>query len=168
MNISASTLIVVDDMLTPCDDEDPMAAVATAPLLGEKNDSMINLILVKNNEALVSEPLNCLYLLVLSSHYKQPEATASWDSSVHDAPCLNRTTASNDRVYAILRVSVMLEHPPGIELVLRKRICLRVIKKVGLGTSFMKFFYGPTHTETGVMYEVVTGIPKVSNSIVAK
>jgi len=58
----------------------------------------------------------------------------------------------------------MLEHPPGIELVLRKRICLRIIKKVGLGTSFMKLFSsGPTHTETGVMYEVVTGIPKVSN-----
>ena len=153
-------------MLTPCDDEDPMAAVATAPLLGEKDDSMINLILVKNNEALVSEPL-CL--LVLSSYYKQPEAIASWDSSVHDAPCLNRTTASSDRVYAILRVSVMLEHPPGIELVLRKRICLRVIKKVGLGTSFMKLFsYGPTYTETGVMYEVVTGIPKVSNYCIAK
>ena len=67
-------------------------------------------------------------------------------------------------MYAILRVSVMLTHPPGIELVLRKRISLRIIKKVGFGTSLMKFFSsGPTHTETGAMYEVVTGIPKVSN-----
>ena len=57
----------------------------------------------------------------------------------------------------------MLEHPPGIELVLRKRICLRVIKKVGFGTSIMKLFSSyPTHTQTGAMYEVVTGIPKVS------
>ena len=56
----------------------------------------------------------------------------------------------------------MLHHPPGIELVLRKRVCLRVIKKVGLGTSIMKLFSSaPSHTETGAMYEVVTGIPKV-------
>ena len=99
-------------------------------------------------------------------YYAQPEATASWDSSVHDAPGLNCPTASNDRVYAILRVSVLLHHPPGIELVLHKRICLRVIKKVGLGTSIMKFFSsGPSHTETGAMYEVVTGIPKVSDCV---
>ena len=56
----------------------------------------------------------------------------------------------------------MLHHPPGIELVLRKRVCLRVIKKVGVGTSEMKLFsFGPSHTETGAIYEVVTGIPKV-------
>ena len=56
----------------------------------------------------------------------------------------------------------MLKHPPGIELVLRKRICLRVIKKPGFGTSLMKLFSSyPTHTQTGAMYEVVTGIPKV-------
>ena len=48
-------------MLTPCDDEDPEAAIATAPLLGEKDDSMINLVLVKNNEVMVS------YLISLST-----------------------------------------------------------------------------------------------------
>jgi len=54
----------------------------------------------------------------------------------------------------------MLNHPPGIELVLRKRICLRVVKKVGF--SLMKFFApAVTQCHTGVMYEVVTGIPKV-------
>ena len=56
----------------------------------------------------------------------------------------------------------MLHHPRGIELVLRKRICLRVIKKAGVGTSLMKLLSsGPSLTETGAMYEVVTGIPKV-------
>ena len=149
-------------MLTPCDDEDPEAAIATAPLLGEKDDSMINLILVKNNEAMVSHSTSSLSMF---SCCEQPEATASWDSSVHDAPGLNRTTANNDRVYAILKVSVMLKHPPGIELVLRKRICLRVIKKPGFGITIMKLFSSyPTHTQTGVMNEVVTGIPKVSNA----
>ena len=58
----------------------------------------------------------------------------------------------------------MLQHPPGIQLVLRKRICLRIIKKVGISTTIMKFFSShPTYTQTGVMYEVVTEIPKVSN-----
>ena len=58
----------------------------------------------------------------------------------------------------------MLKHPPGIELVLRKRICLRIIKRVRIGTSIMKLFTsGSSHTETGVMYEVVTGMPKVSD-----
>ena len=44
---------ILDDMLTACDDEDPEAAIATASLLGEKDDSMINLVLIKNNEATV-------------------------------------------------------------------------------------------------------------------
>ena len=49
-------------MLTPCDDEDPMAAIATASLLGEKDESMINLVLVKNNEAMVSHPYHPVYM----------------------------------------------------------------------------------------------------------
>ena len=94
--------------------------------------------------------------------------TASWDSSVHDTPCLSHTTANNERVYAILKVSIMLEHPPGIELVLHKRICLLVVKTFGIGSTLVKLFSsGPTHTQTGALYEVVTGIPKVSYSAVA-
>ena len=56
----------------------------------------------------------------------------------------------------------MLNHPPGIELILRKRMCLRIVKKVG-GFSFKKLYgQAVTQSETGMMYEVVTGIPKVS------
>ena len=40
-------------MLKPCED-DPMAAIATAPLLDEKDESMINLALIKSNKAVVS------------------------------------------------------------------------------------------------------------------
>ena len=150
----------LDDMLTPSDDEDPLAAVATASLLDEKDESMINLVLIKNNEKSVRALSPPILLLCC----EQPEAIASWDSSVHDAPGLNCPTATSDRVYAILKVSVMLNHPPGIELVLRKRICLRIIKSVGIGTSIMKLFSsGPSHTDTGAMYEVVTGMPKVSD-----
>ena len=57
------------------------------------------------------------------------------------------------------KYAIMLEHPPGIELVLCKRICLHVVKKV---YAFMKLFSSDAaHTQTGVMYEVVTGTPKV-------
>ena len=45
-------------MLTPCDDEDPEAAISTAPLLGEKDDSMVDLVLVKYNESTVSHLTN--------------------------------------------------------------------------------------------------------------
>ena len=68
----------------------------------------------------------------------QPKATASWDSTVHDNSSLNKVTGSNDRVYAILKVAVTLTHPPGIDLVLRKRICLRVYKRMSFGSTIMK------------------------------
>ena len=68
----------------------------------------------------------------------QLKATASWDSTVHNNSSLNKVTGSNDRVYAILKVAVALTHPPGIDLVLRKRICLRVDKRRRFGSTFMK------------------------------
>ena len=43
-------------------------------------------------------------------------------------------------MYAILKVGVVLAHPPNIELVLRKRICLRVYKKIGFGAALMRAF----------------------------
>ena len=45
----------IDDMLTPCEEDDPMAAIATAHLLGEKDESMINLALIKSDKAVVSQ-----------------------------------------------------------------------------------------------------------------
>ena len=63
--LTLRVFVCLDDMLTPCDDEDPMAAIATAPLLGEKDESMINLVLVKNNEATVSHPYHPVYILLL-------------------------------------------------------------------------------------------------------
>ena len=40
-------------MLIPCDDDDPLAAITTAPLLGEKDKSMMNLVLIKSSEEAV-------------------------------------------------------------------------------------------------------------------
>ena len=70
------------------------------------------------------------------------QVVASWDSTVHNTNSLNRITGSNDRVYGIIKVSVTLLHPPGVELVLRKRICLRVYKKMGFGATLMRAFAG--------------------------
>ena len=65
---------------------------------------------------------------------------ASWDSTAHDTNSLNKVTGANDRVYAILRVGVMLKNPPGVEIMLRKRVCLRVYKRMGFGAAIMKAF----------------------------
>ena len=50
----AYNIIVLDDMLTPCDDEDPVAAIATAPLIGENDGSMMTLPLLNCNKTAVS------------------------------------------------------------------------------------------------------------------
>ena len=42
-----------------------------------------------------------------------------------------------------------------------------MINKVGFGTSVMKLFSSySTHTQTGAMYEVVTGIPEYMLTII--
>ncbi len=35
-----------------------------------------------------------------------------------------------------------MKHPPGLEVTLRKRICLRVYKKIGFGASIIRAFAG--------------------------
>ncbi|RUS88910.1 hypothetical protein EGW08_003349, partial [Elysia chlorotica] len=98
-------------------------------------------------------------------------AFASWDSSLHDCIHLNRATPAQERVYAILKAVVRLSHPASIELVLRKRICINIYKKQGLGlsqlTSRLKnrivgsdYLYA-----SGVTYEVVSNIPKGSEDL---
>ena len=90
-----------------------------------------------------------LQMYLHSPSLPQPRAVVSWDSTVHDNSSLNKTTGSNDRVYAILKVTVILSHPPGIELVLRKRICLRVYKKLGFGAALMRAIAGKVSGRVG-------------------
>ena len=56
-------------MLTPCDDGDPMAAITTAPLLGEKDESMISLVLVKNGVVVVSHLVPRSYTVIMLSDF---------------------------------------------------------------------------------------------------
>ena len=37
-------------------------------------------------------------------------------------------------------MGVVLAHPPDIELVLRKRICLRVYKRMGIGATLLRAY----------------------------
>ena len=43
-------------------------------------------------------------------------------------------------MFAVLQVKVLLSQPAGIELVLRKRICLRVYKSRGFGATLLRAF----------------------------
>ena len=48
-----------DDLLTPCDD-DPVAAVTTGTLFGEKPETMIEIPIIKKEEREVSEATVCI------------------------------------------------------------------------------------------------------------
>ena len=51
-----------DDLLTPCDD-DPVESVSTGPLFGEKEETMIDLPIIKKDEHVVCVCV-CVYLSV--------------------------------------------------------------------------------------------------------
>uniref|UniRef100_A0A8C5WZ12 Kinesin family member 13A n=1 Tax=Laticauda laticaudata TaxID=8630 RepID=A0A8C5WZ12_LATLA len=98
------------------------------------------------------------------------QATAAWDSSVHDSVHLNRVTPQNERIYLILKITVQLSHPAAMELVLRKRIRI---------CSPAVYFFPQSFTQSlkrrislknmwyacGVTYEIVSNIPKATEEI---
>lgn len=59
-------------------------------------------------------------------------AIASWDSSLHDSPHLNRVTPASERIYMVVKAVVRLSHPASMELVLRKRVAINIYKKQSL------------------------------------
>jgi kinesin family protein 13 len=119
-------------------------------------------------------------------------AIASWDSSIHDNQYLNRVTESNERVYLILKATVSsrilkvveldgssrnmyilglfskvrLSHPSPMDLILRKRLAINIYKKQSL-TSILKKKIGrmDSITTSGVMYEIVSNVPKASEEL---
>jgi len=92
-------------------------------------------------------------------------AVCNWDSSVHDSPSLNRVTPSGDRAYLIVKAVVRFSHPSPMDLVLRKRICFNVYKRFSL-TDRIRRSMGHTSglNSLGVVYEVVSNVPKVSQA----
>jgi kinesin family protein 13 len=113
---------------------------------GEDHSSMIEIPVVKRDE-------------------KQVSAVASWDSSVHENEHLNKATSDKDRIYLVLKVTAQMSHPLPIQLVLRKRVCMKIYKKTGLGlgtTILKKFGRLDTRLRCGIVYEIAAGIPKVT------
>ncbi|XP_055327484.1 kinesin-like protein KIF13A isoform X1 [Paramacrobiotus metropolitanus] len=115
----------------------------------ENSDTMLEMHLVKGDSA-------------------RAEATFSWDSSRHDSPALNCQTPPFNCIYLIVRAVLRLTHPAPLDLVLRKRICVRIVKK---RTSVMWFAKsvlnaiasgGKMLTFTGVTYHIVSSLPKAS------
>lgn len=119
------------------------------------------------NSILSKEVGNKFYHLQILQHTEKDVcAVASWDSSIHDSVHLNKITDQNDRVYLILRATVRLSHPAPMDLVLRKRITLNIYKRQSLTDRIKRRIgRGDMLTQTGVVYEVVSNIPKASEEL---
>ncbi|XP_061401257.1 kinesin-like protein KIF13B [Musca vetustissima] len=121
------------------------------------------------NSILSKEHGHKFYTLQILQHLdKDVCAIASWDSSMHDSPALNRVTEANERVYLILRTTVRLSHPAPMDLVLRKRLCINIKKGPSITDRLKKFRLVRIDTaipSTGVTYEVVSNIPKASEEL---
>lgn len=126
MLIQNPPLCVCVCLCSEIDEEDcrPVTGpVQTGELFGEKPETMIALPIIRKDE-----------------RHQSPTAVASWDSTVHNNTGLNKVTGYNDRVYAVLKVGVMLKNPAGVEMTLRKRLCLRTYKRMSFGATLMKAF----------------------------
>ncbi|VDM54943.1 unnamed protein product [Angiostrongylus costaricensis] len=109
----------------------------------------------QNGGLLVMLPIICF-------DEKELTATCSWDSSLHNQTALNVPSTSNERVYAIIKVSVRLSHPCSMEIVLRKRVCLNIYKKASLTDRIRRRIVGSDIlNRTSVYYDVVAHLPKV-------
>jgi len=92
-------------------------------------------------------------------------ATASWDSTVHNTNSLNKITGNNDRVYGVIKVGVVMQHPPGLEITLRKRICMRVYKKMGFGATFLRAFAGKVRNHLDTSIGVSVGVAFIGSPV---
>ncbi|XP_050727701.1 kinesin-like protein KIF13A isoform X3 [Eriocheir sinensis] len=127
-----------------------------------------SLTLAGNNAIIPKENCNKFFQLPFVKCYEKDVcAVASWDSSIHDNMYLNRLTPSDERVYLIVKAVVRLSHPAAMDLVLRKRLAVNIYKKQSLTSKFVKSIIGSVNTmyETGIMYEVVSNIPKASEEL---
>lgn len=79
-------------------------------------------------------------MLLCKFFIRQTTAVASWDSSVHEHPGLNKVTAANERIYFIVKVVVRLAFPSEMEVTLRKRCCVSVVKAPTFAERWLKKF----------------------------
>ncbi|XP_021365352.1 kinesin-like protein KIF13B isoform X2 [Mizuhopecten yessoensis] len=124
------------------------------------------------NSILVKEHASTFVNLPIIKTFTEKDnvcAVASWDSSIHDSPYLNRVTQSNERVYLILKTVVRLSHPAYMELVLRKRMCINIYNNFSISNLTDRLKKRITGAEksfaSGVTYDVVSNIPKASEDL---
>uniref|UniRef100_A0A8C5N4C2 Kinesin family member 13A n=1 Tax=Leptobrachium leishanense TaxID=445787 RepID=A0A8C5N4C2_9ANUR len=103
------------------------------------------------------------YLPIIKHSEDEISATASWDSAIHESVHLNRVTPQNERIYLIVKATVQLSHPAGMELVLRKRIAVNVYNKQSFTQSLKRRMSTKNILYScGVSYEIVSNIPKAT------
>ncbi|XP_059086221.1 kinesin-like protein KIF13A isoform X2 [Tigriopus californicus] len=107
-----------------------------------------------------------LSLPIIAQFENEVGVTCSWDSSIHDSLSLNKVTPENERAYVIVKTVVRLSHPTTMDLVLRKRICFNVFKRHSLTDKIRrKMGHTSSITSLGVIYEIVSNIPKASEEL---
>uniref|UniRef100_K7GBB9 Kinesin family member 13B n=1 Tax=Pelodiscus sinensis TaxID=13735 RepID=K7GBB9_PELSI len=132
-----------DDFSSQDNLDDPEPGGWDATLTGEEEDEFFELQIVKHHESEV-------------------KVEASWDSTVHNCIQLSKGTATDERVFLIVRVTVQLSHPAEMQLVLRKRICVNVYGKQSFAQSFLKrMSHRSSIPGCGVTCEIVSNIPEV-------
>ncbi|XP_057308656.1 kinesin-like protein KIF13A isoform X3 [Hydractinia symbiolongicarpus] len=134
-----------DNALSGCADIDAEPAGHHSFLSFEQSDSIIGLPILKYDQ-------------------KRVTATSSWDSSIHDSVYLNRVTPNTERVYVILKVTLRLSSPALVNVILRKRVCVRIYKRPSLKDSLRKKFWRQTNVPTrcGNTFELISHIPRQS------
>nr|XP_033791359.1 kinesin-like protein KIF13B isoform X2 [Geotrypetes seraphini] len=130
-----------DDFSSQDNIDDPEAGGWDATLAGEEDDEFFELQIVK--------------------HYDEVKIEASWDSTVHNCAQLSKGSATDERVYLIVRVTVHLSHPAEMQLVLRKRICVNVHGRQSFAQSiFRRMSHRSTIVGCGATIEIVSNIPE--------
>uniref|UniRef100_A0A8C4VXB6 Kinesin family member 13B n=1 Tax=Gopherus evgoodei TaxID=1825980 RepID=A0A8C4VXB6_9SAUR len=131
-----------DDFSSQDNLDDPEPGGWDATLTGEEEEEFFELQIVKHHESEV-------------------KVEASWDSTVHNCLQLSKGTATDERVFLIVRVTVQLSHPAEMQLVLRKRICVNVYGRQGFAQSFLRRMSPRSSIPgCGVTFEIVSNIPE--------
>ncbi|XP_037749777.1 kinesin-like protein KIF13B isoform X2 [Chelonia mydas] len=131
-----------DDFSSQDNLDDPEPGGWDATLTGEEEEEFFELQIVKHYESEV-------------------KVEASWDSTVHNCIQLSKGTATDERVFLIVRVTVQLSHPAEMQLVLRKRVCVNVYGRQGFAQSLLRrMSHRSSIPGCGVTFEIVSNIPE--------
>ncbi|CAG0889433.1 unnamed protein product [Darwinula stevensoni] len=118
------------------------------------------------NSTIPKEYHNSMIPLQIQKQLKESVGViALWDSAIHDTPFLRKFTNSNDRVYLILRAYVRLSLPTAMNIILRKRLCVQIVKRShsgGFSSLWKKFGRQERISQLCITYEIVSRIPRAS------